>query len=187
MAKDRLAAFMDAILAIIMTILVLELEQPINMTWNSILELWPNYLAYALSFFWIGTMWVNLHYTWHFIDKISNKSVWWSIVLLFITSFFPYVTKMVSSNFQSQLAHLVYAIVVFGVTLTFIPLAYVLSKENKGIKGLEMQKKWYITDVTLKIIGLLLTLLGFTQGFMLAMLIAMIISTSSSFRKVLKF
>lgn len=180
MQKDRLAAFMDAILAIIMTILVLELEQPASLTWAGIFELWPSYLAYALSFFWIGTMWANLHALWHLAERVSQKTVWWSMVLLFASSFFSYVTKMVAANFEATLAHLVYALVVFGVTLTFIPLTHVLAQDNPEVEGLEPSKSWYIKDMGLKVVGLILTLIGFTPAFMVTMLVAMLISIHAS-------
>lgn len=56
MSKERLAAFTDAVLAIIITILVLELKQPETLTIKGFLKLWPNYMAYAISFFWLGAM-----------------------------------------------------------------------------------------------------------------------------------
>lgn len=56
MSKERLAAFADAVLAVIITILVLELGKPAHLTVQGFLELWPNYLAYAISFFWLGAM-----------------------------------------------------------------------------------------------------------------------------------
>lgn len=83
MGKERLMAFTDAVLAIIMTILVLELERPEAATLAALWALKENFFAYALSFFWLGTMWVNLHNEWHGISQISNAVVWWSVVLLF--------------------------------------------------------------------------------------------------------
>ena len=61
MNKERLAAFMDAVLAIIMTILILELKKPETATLKALWNLRVNFFAYTISFFWLGTMWVNLH------------------------------------------------------------------------------------------------------------------------------
>lgn len=58
MSKERLVAFTDVVLAIIMTILVLELERPSELTWSALWELKTNFFAYTISFFWLGTMWV---------------------------------------------------------------------------------------------------------------------------------
>lgn len=61
MNKERLVAFMDAVLAIIMTILILELKKPETATLKALWNLRVDFFAYTLSFFWLGTMWVNLH------------------------------------------------------------------------------------------------------------------------------
>ena len=71
MNKERLAAFMDAILAIIMTILILELKKPETATLKALWNLRVNFFAYTLSFFWLGTMWVNLHNEWYKIKYIT--------------------------------------------------------------------------------------------------------------------
>ena len=64
MDKDRLIAFTDAILAIIMTILVLELKEPETLSLQGLWALKGSYYAYTLSFFWLGTMWIGLHNEW---------------------------------------------------------------------------------------------------------------------------
>ena len=89
MSKERLIAFTDAVLAIIMTILVLELERPNQISWQALWDLRTNFFAYTISFFWLGTMWVNLHRSWDVIDKINSNLVWSSIVLLFFYPFSP--------------------------------------------------------------------------------------------------
>ena len=89
MSKERLIAFTDAVLAIIMTILVLELKRPDPISWQALWDLGTNFFAYTISFFWLGTMWVNLHRSWDVVDKINSNLVWSSIVLLFFSSFSP--------------------------------------------------------------------------------------------------
>ena len=84
MSKERLTAFTDAILAIIMTILVLELEKPETADWASFWALRSHFFSYTISFFWLGAMWVNMHNLWHGIKKIDNKVIWWSIIMLFL-------------------------------------------------------------------------------------------------------
>ena len=71
MNKDRLAAFTDAILAIIMTILVLELEKPTEASWTAVWALRQSFVSYIISFFWLGAMWVNLHSQWQRIKRID--------------------------------------------------------------------------------------------------------------------
>ena len=80
MRKDRVAAFTDAVLAIIMTILVLELKKPGSLTIEALWNLRFSFFSYALSFFWLGSMWINIHNEWESIDRINSKTLW--IVLL---------------------------------------------------------------------------------------------------------
>lgn len=131
MNKERLTAFTDAILAIIMTILVLELQKPEAATLEALWALRWNFLAYAVSFFWLGAMWVNLHSQWQQVSKVDNKVVWWSIIMLFFSSFFPYVTSFVSSHFMSRMAQAFYWVVVMLVSLSNMALGKVLGDANK--------------------------------------------------------
>ena len=96
MSKERLVAFTDAVIAIIITILILELEKPTSLTWGAVWDLRMNLFAYTITFFWIGTMWVNMHRAWDNITRINNKLVWISLLLLFFSSFFPYTTSIVA-------------------------------------------------------------------------------------------
>lgn len=79
MSKERLGAFMDAVIAIVMTILVLELEKPAAPTLAALWALRINFAAYALSFLWLAALWTSLHNAWHVIEKISSRTVWLSI------------------------------------------------------------------------------------------------------------
>lgn len=84
MGKERITAFEDAILAIIMTILVLELNKPDQVTWHGLWLLHDSFFAYAISFFWIGLMWVSHHNNWHHVKVINMQTVYLTIVLLFL-------------------------------------------------------------------------------------------------------
>ncbi|CZQ98157.1 TMEM175 family protein [Trichococcus collinsii] len=83
MNKDRLIAFTDAILAIIMTILVLELQEPETLSLQGLWALKGSYSAYTLSFFWLGTMWIGLHNEWQNVEKISIPVIWYNLSILF--------------------------------------------------------------------------------------------------------
>ena len=104
MDKDRLIAFTDAILAIIMTILVLELKELETLSLQGLWALKGSYSAYTLSFFWLGTMWIGLHNEWQDVKKISIPVIWYSLSILFFSSLFPYVTKIVSNHFDDSFA-----------------------------------------------------------------------------------
>ena len=109
MEKDGLGAFIDAVLAIIMTILVLELPRPETYDIAGLWALRTNFFAYALSFFWLGAMWVNIHQSYHAVEKISQKTVWSAIVMLFFSSFYPYATKLIADAFFNKAMQGLYA------------------------------------------------------------------------------
>lgn len=121
MSKERVAAFTDAVLAIIMTILVLDLDKPDPLTWSGFGKLWPQFLAYAFSFFWLGSMWVHLHIEWSGVKLVDQPVLWTSITLLFFCSLIPYSTSLVAGNVLSW--DLAIKIVGIMITLTIWPPA----------------------------------------------------------------
>ena len=121
MSKERVVAFTDAVLAIIMTILVLDLDKPDPLTWSGFGKLWPQFLAYAFSFFWLGSMWVHLHIEWSGVKLVDQPVLWTSITLLFFCSLIPYSTSLVSGNVLSW--DLAIKIVGIMITLTIWPPA----------------------------------------------------------------
>lgn len=157
MNKDRLAAFTDAILAIIMTILVLELEKPAEASWEAVWALRQNLASYMISFFWLGAMWVNLHSQWQRIEQIDNRVVWCSIVMLFFSSLFPWVTDFVSRNFMSRFANGAYLIVVLAVSFANIVLNCFVGEANREDRDFCNETKavdriiWI--DIAIKVIG----------------------------------
>ncbi|MCR5309787.1 MAG: DUF1211 domain-containing protein [Lachnospiraceae bacterium] len=102
MKKERVAAFTDAVLAIIMTILVLALEKPELPTLSALWKLRYSFFSYTLSFFWLGSMWVNIHNEWETIEKINGKTLWVTLILLFFCSVIPYATDLVSHDFNNK-------------------------------------------------------------------------------------
>ena len=82
MKKDRLIVLTDAVLAIIMTILVLELEKPTTPSLEAVWDLRQNFFACFLSFFWLGSLWMALNTLWEKVEKISSEIIWWNLFLL---------------------------------------------------------------------------------------------------------
>lgn len=158
MSKNRVIAFTDAILAIVMTILVLELEKPAAATWQAIWDLRENFFAYAISFFWLSVMWINLHNEWHYVKCVSLSVIWWNVLLLFTSSLFPYVTSFVSLNFQSSVAAALYLLVALSVTIAFYGLANAVHKTNPSLPReiLVTYDRTSAVDILIKVVGLLL-------------------------------
>ena len=179
MNKERLTAFTDAVLAIIMTILVLELEKPAEPTLKAIWELRTSYFSYTISFFWLGTMWVNLHNEWQKVEKISKSVVWWSVILLFFSSLFPYTTSFVNSYFYSSVAQVFYGVVVLAVPYVNIELSRALGKANENNKKLKKRTikriNWLYIDMAIKIAGLIISVFIYPPAMMLSVFITSIL------------
>jgi uncharacterized membrane protein len=186
MDKERLAAFTDAVLAIIMTILVLELEKPTHVTWAGIWALRVNYFAYALSFFWLGFMWLSHHNAWHKIKKVNNATVVYTLLMLFFASLFPYTTSIVAQNFNNVTAQFMYGVVILLVSLSNIGISHSLNVANHGhyFKALYDLNTWAVVlDLSLKVLGLILTVTVFPPAVLYAVLINVIVLSVSEFLK----
>ncbi|MDO4901636.1 TMEM175 family protein [Actinomyces sp.] len=109
--KERLAAFMDAVLAIIITILILELPQPEVVSPAGLWALHEDLLAYTVSFAWLGLLWARLHKDWNPAEVITRRTVGLSLLLLFFASFFPYTTTLVAQNPGNSTAQVAYGLV----------------------------------------------------------------------------
>ena len=110
-ATREARAFNDAVLAIVMTIIVLESEVPDTLTSQTLMGMWRDVLAYAISFFWLGAMWTNQHNFWHMINRVTTPTILCDLVMLFFSSFFPLTTHMVADNFWNPLAQVTYGVV----------------------------------------------------------------------------
>ena len=178
MSKERLIAFTDAVLAIIMTILVLELKRQDHISWQALWDLRAYFFAYTISFFWLGTLWVNLHRSWDVVDKINNNLVWSSIVLLFFLSFFPYTTALVSADFNNSVAQTIYGVIVLLVSACNVWMYRELHKLNPDVVGassFNILDKEGLVEIALKLIGLVLTLTVFPSAMMWAVLFTFLV------------
>ena len=178
MNKERLAAFMDAVLAIIMTILILELKKPETATLKALWNLRIDFFAYTISFFWLGTMWVNLHNEWHKIKYITPLIVWVNVVLLFFSSFFPYVTSFVTSYYNSSVAQGFYGVIVLAVTFCNIISGHLIGKANrndeKSQESLKIRMRWLSIDTIIKIIGLIISCTFYPPAMMTSVYITLL-------------
>ena len=119
MSKGRLEAFSDGVLAIIITIMVLELRAPEEGSLSALTPLLPKFLSYILSFIILGIYWNNHHHLWQVVEKISGGVLWANLHLLFWLSLIPFVTSwMGESGFD------VIPVALYGVVLWMCALAY---------------------------------------------------------------
>ena len=98
MSTSRLEAFSDGVIAIIVTIMVLQLTHPAEPTFTSLLKQAPIFLSYALSFLVVAIMWVNHHHLIHAVREVTPRLLWSNINLLFWMSLTPFVTDFMGRN-----------------------------------------------------------------------------------------
>jgi uncharacterized membrane protein len=97
-SKGRLEAFSDGVLAIVITIMVLELRPPPGATFEDLFTLWPQFLAYAMSFAYIAIYWVNHHHLFQAVRTVSGRVLWANILLLFALSLVPFATAWMGEH-----------------------------------------------------------------------------------------
>ncbi len=119
MNSTRLEAFSDGVIAIIITIMVLELKVPHGETADALEPLIPNFLSYVLSFIYVGIYWNNHHHMLHTVEKVSGRILWANLHLLFWLSLFPITTAWIGENHLAAMPSALY-----GVVLLMASLAY---------------------------------------------------------------
>lgn len=133
MEKNRLEAFSDGVLAIIITIMVLELKQPVGDGIKDFLTLAPTLLAYFLSFMFIAIYWVNHHLIFNQAEIINVKILWCNILWMFVMSFIPFATAWVGTYPTSMAPLFVYFADMSLASIAFHIMYYLILHE-KGEK-----------------------------------------------------
>ncbi len=119
MHKGRIEAFSDGVIAIIITIMVLELKVPHATALVDLLEEWPVFLSYAISFVYVGIYWSNHHHLFQAVSHINGKVLWANLFLLFWLSLFPFTTAWVGENSFAR-----DPVVVYGFVFLMAAIAY---------------------------------------------------------------
>lgn len=121
MTKTRLEAFSDAVIAIIITIMVLEMKVPHGTEWSVLRPLIPVLLSYVLSFVYLGIYWNNHHHMLHATDRVTGGVLWANLHLLFWLSLIPFVTGWMGENHFANTPAVLY-----GVVLLMSAVAYTI-------------------------------------------------------------
>ena len=119
MNNSRLEAFSDGVIAIIITIMVLELKVPHGAALDSLAPLIPNFLSYVLSFIYVGIYWNNHHHMLHACESVTGRILWANLHLLFWLSLFPVATAWIGENHLAPAPSVLY-----GVVLLMAAIAY---------------------------------------------------------------
>lgn len=131
MNSSRLEAFSDGVLAIIITIMVLELKVPHGTELSDLLPVLPVFLSYVLSFIYVGIYWNNHHHMMHAVEKVSGEILWANLHLLFWLSLIPFVTGWVGENHFAELPMAMYG----GVLLMAAIAYFILQNRILAVQG----------------------------------------------------
>lgn len=131
MKTGRLEAFSDGVLAIIITIMVLEMKVPEGATFEALKPIFPVFLTYVMSFIYLGIYWNNHHHLLHAVNMVNGRILWANLNLLFWLSLFPFVTGWMGENHFENNPVALYGVVLFLAALAIKILIYMIIK-NEG-------------------------------------------------------
>ena len=126
MGKSRLEAFSDGVIAIIITIMVLEMKVPHGETWEAVRPVAPVFLSYVLSFVYVGIYWNNHHHMLHTVARVTGPMLWANLHLLFWLSLFPFVTGWMGENHLGPAPSALYGAVLFMAAIAYWVLQQVI-------------------------------------------------------------
>jgi uncharacterized membrane protein len=152
-SSTRLEAFSDGVIAIIITIMVLDLRAPVGGGAAALVALWPVFLSYLSSFFVVAIYWMNHHRIFHVIKHVDNAILWFNIVLLFFLSLVPFATAYMGENQMSALPVALYCAVLMVCGLAFSSLRVAIARHFGGDTQLQAwnraaaRKNWFAVAV----------------------------------------
>ena len=122
MEKERLTAFSDGVIAIIITIMVLELKAPHGGTLADLAKLLPVFLSYVLSFVYVAIYWNNHHHMFHTVRKVTGGILWANMHLLFWLSLMPFATAWMNENHFANIPTALYGVVLLATGIAYLIL-----------------------------------------------------------------
>jgi len=177
MTTNRLEAFSDGVLAIIITIMVLELKIPEETDFHSLIPKFPVFLSYLISFIYIGIYWNNHHHLFQITQKVNGIILWANLHLLFWLSLIPFTTAWIGENYQASAP-----VTLYGIVLLMSAIAYFLLQNailiNHGkdfalrtVIGKDLKGKF---SVVMYIIGIALSFFNSWMAILCYIIVAII-------------
>jgi uncharacterized membrane protein len=169
---SRLEAFSDGVLAILITIMVLELRPPDGSSLDALGKVAPGLLTYALSFVYIGIYWANHHHTFHLVERVDGALLWANNALLFCLSLLPFCTAWMDDEHYARTPTMVYGVnlLLAAVTFTLVVVASNRVPGNgselrqamgRNLKG-KLSPVLYVTGILLCLVDPYLGLAAYT-------------------------
>jgi uncharacterized membrane protein len=132
MGPGRLEAFSDGVIAILITIMVLELKVPADHAPAALIGLWPTLVSYLLSFLVIAIYWVNHHELFHLCKHVNNAVLWSNLGFLLGISLIPFATAYMGENRFTPFATALYGATMLLAGLSFVPMRRAVERQLKG-------------------------------------------------------
>jgi uncharacterized membrane protein len=132
LSSERIKAFSDGVLAIIITIMVLELRPPHGERLSDLAQVWPTFLAYVLSFLYVAIYWNNHHHLFYAVEKVNGAVLWANIHLLFWLSLLPFASAWASDTEFSRIPVALYGCVLLAAALAYSVLVMALLRARDG-------------------------------------------------------
>lgn len=179
MNTNRFETFYDAVLAIVITILVLKIPQPLNPQWGAFFSNFLNITTYFIVFLAIINIWYSNQNLFQHIKSINNKSLIAYGISIFLFSLFPYFASWLSLNLYSLAAE-----TIFGIIMLFANISHIISvvvvfganKSNEKLKELNIKKNYFIIPILIILVGFIVSYTIYTPGIYIASLISIILS-----------
>lgn len=185
LSTNRLEAFYDAIIAIIVTVLVLELPQPATASIQAILAIKTSYFAYLISFLVCTNLWQYHHLIYAHVERINQVIIWQNILLLLVVSLLPYLTTFVANNPFSLLAEAIYGldfIIVNGILFWMAKSLMNANPNQEGLSGALDVKTALVIPFLIFVVGLIIAFMGYPFAISICCLISVIRSIVVSIR-----
>lgn len=162
MTTSRLEAFSDGVLAIVITIMVLEMKAPVGASFEVLKPLMPKFISYVLSFIYVGIYWNNHHHLFQAIQKVNGKVLWANLFLLFGLSLIPFTTAWMGENHFASNSVALYGVnlLLCAVAFMLLELASIKSDGEESIIGTALKQK------TKEYMSLLLYIVGVCLSYM---------------------
>ncbi len=179
MNTDRFETFYDAILAIVITVLVLKIPQPLGPEWGAFISNSLNITTYFIVFLAIINIWYSNQNLFQHIDGINNKSLIAYGISIFLFSLFPYFASWLSLNLYSLAAE-----TIFGLIIVFADISHIIAvivvfganRSNEKLKELNIKKIYFIIPLIIILIGFIISYTLYTPGIYVASLLSIVLS-----------
>ena len=170
MTKNRVEAFSDGVIAILITIMVLELKVPEGHEWAALRPLVPVVLSYALSFVYLGIYWLNHHHLLHTVRTVTGGILWANLHLLFWLSLIPFATAWLGEDHSSKPASMLYGVVLLLSAISYYILQNVIVRTHgvNSALGRAIGRDWK-GKLSLVLNALAIVLAGVSTGAAMAL------------------